>query len=73
MIVCEKEEVVYDDNGLEAVIFTAQGDMRQVTLSSIFIHGHLAILFNGCPKSYCCYRVVGGGSYSQWDLVSPGS
>ena len=28
--VCEAEEVDYDDQGMEAVIFTAEGDMRQV-------------------------------------------
>lgn len=35
--VCEKEDVSYADDGLEAIIFTAQGDMRQVLqyLSSI--------------------------------------
>jgi replication factor C subunit 2/4 len=29
MDVCEKEKVEYTDDGLEAVVFTAQGDMRQ--------------------------------------------
>jgi len=28
--VCTSENVSYTDDGLEAVIFTAQGDMRQV-------------------------------------------
>lgn len=28
--VCEKEKVAYNDEGLEAIIFTAEGDMRQV-------------------------------------------
>ena len=28
--VCELEKVSHDDSGLEAVIFTSQGDMRQV-------------------------------------------
>jgi len=28
--VCTSEKVSYTDDGLEAVIFTAQGDMRQV-------------------------------------------
>lgn len=28
--VCESEKVSFTDDGLEAVIFTAQGDMRQV-------------------------------------------
>ena len=28
--VCEAENVSYTDDGIEAVIFTAQGDMRQV-------------------------------------------
>nr|XP_023013053.1 replication factor C subunit 2 [Leptinotarsa decemlineata] len=27
--ICEKEDVKYTDDGLEAVVFTAQGDMRQ--------------------------------------------
>lgn len=27
--VCEKEQVSYTDDGLEAIVFTAQGDMRQ--------------------------------------------
>lgn len=30
LTVCELENVSYTDDGLEAVIFTAQGDMRQV-------------------------------------------
>lgn len=30
MNVIEKENVPYTDDGLEAIIFTAQGDMRQV-------------------------------------------
>lgn len=30
MNVIEKEKVPYTDDGLEAIIFTAQGDMRQV-------------------------------------------
>lgn len=30
LAVCEKENVSYTDDGLEAIIFTAQGDMRQV-------------------------------------------
>ncbi|XP_013390801.1 replication factor C subunit 2 [Lingula anatina] len=29
LTVCEKENVSYSDDGLEAVVFTAQGDMRQ--------------------------------------------
>lgn len=28
--IVEKEDVAYTDDGLEAIIFTAQGDMRQV-------------------------------------------
>lgn len=28
--VCEAEAVSYTDDGLEAIVFTAQGDMRQV-------------------------------------------
>lgn len=30
MKIVEKEDVPYADDGLEAIIFTAQGDMRQV-------------------------------------------
>ena len=30
LTICEQEAVSYTDDGLEAVIFTAQGDMRQV-------------------------------------------
>ncbi|KAI0224572.1 Replication factor C subunit 2 [Lamellibrachia satsuma] len=29
LAVCEKEAVIYTDEGIEAIIFTAQGDMRQ--------------------------------------------
>ena len=29
--VCALENVSYTDDGLEAIVFTAQGDMRQVT------------------------------------------
>lgn len=31
MEVCEAEAVSYTDDGLEAIVFTAQGDMRQVS------------------------------------------
>lgn len=31
MEVCKKENVSYTDDGLEALVFTAQGDMRQVS------------------------------------------
>lgn len=31
--VCEAESVSYTDDGLEAIVFTAQGDMRQVEKS----------------------------------------
>jgi len=37
--VCEAENVSYTDDGIEAIIFTAQGDMRQVF--GIILH---------CPK-----------------------
>ena len=29
MEVCQKEDLSHTDDGLEAVVFTAQGDMRQ--------------------------------------------
>jgi len=29
LIVCDKENVAYSDDGMEAIVFTAQGDMRQ--------------------------------------------
>ena len=31
MDVCQREDIEYTDDGLEAVVFTAQGDMRQGT------------------------------------------
>ena len=31
--ICEQENVSYTDDGIEAIIFTAQGDMRQVCAS----------------------------------------
>ena len=34
LTVCEKEDVSYADDGLEAIIFTAQGDMRQVDMAT---------------------------------------
>lgn len=33
MTVLEQEKVQYTDDGLEAIIFTAQGDMRQVRVA----------------------------------------
>ena len=33
MQICEMEKVKQTDDGLEAIVFTAQGDMRQVTFS----------------------------------------
>jgi replication factor C subunit 2/4 len=30
LTICEQESVSYTDDGLEAIIFTAQGDMRHV-------------------------------------------
>jgi len=35
--VCTSENVSYTDDGLEAVIFTAQGDMRQVIHTSVWV------------------------------------
>jgi replication factor C subunit 2/4 len=29
LVVCEREQVAHNDEGLEAIIFTADGDMRQ--------------------------------------------
>lgn len=34
---CKEENVSYSNDGLEAVIFTAQGDLRQVIMISIFV------------------------------------
>lgn len=39
MNVIEKENVPYTDDGLEAIIFTAQGDMRQVCALAVRRHG----------------------------------
>lgn len=35
LYVCDQEKVDFNDNGLEAILFTAQGDMRQVTFFKI--------------------------------------
>lgn len=35
--VCESEKVSYTDDGLEAIVFTAQGDMRQVLFETSII------------------------------------
>ena len=40
--VCDRESVSYTDDGIEAIIFTAQGDMRQV--SSKYICSRINIL-----------------------------
>lgn len=32
--ICEAESITYDDNGLEAIIYTSQGDMRQVSIKA---------------------------------------
>ena len=37
--VCTSENVSYTDDGLEAVIFTAQGDMRQVLYRASLLRG----------------------------------
>ena len=36
--VLEKENVSYTDDGIEAIIFTAQGDMRQVSTINRYRH-----------------------------------
>lgn len=33
--VCEAEKVIYDNSGIDALVFTAQGDMRQVILLGV--------------------------------------
>ena len=38
MEIIDKENVPYTDDGLEAILFTAQGDMRQVAISVAFNH-----------------------------------
>lgn len=35
MDVCQRESIEYTDDGLEAVVFTAQGDMRQGNVQTI--------------------------------------
>ena len=37
MDVCQRESIEYSDDGLEAVVFTAQGDMRQGKFPKICI------------------------------------
>lgn len=33
--VCDLEKVSYADDGLEAIVFTAQGDLRQVIITIV--------------------------------------
>lgn len=40
--VCEAEQVDHTDDGLEAIVFTAQGDMRQVGGASSLLASLLA-------------------------------
>lgn len=54
--VIERESVIYTPEGLEAVVFTADGDMRQVRLrfdvlscSSAFPPSPLPSLLTTCP------------------------
>lgn len=35
--VCKAENVTYDNGGIDAIVFTAQGDMRQVGLCSYYV------------------------------------
>ena len=39
--VCDKENVKYVENGLEAIVFTAQGDMRQALNNLQVINLHI--------------------------------
>lgn len=36
LVVCEKESVEYVKDGLEAIVFTAQGDMRQASARQLW-------------------------------------
>mmetsp|Transcript_28685 Transcript_28685/g.59710 ORF Transcript_28685/g.59710 Transcript_28685/m.59710 type:complete len:348 (-) Transcript_28685:1174-2217(-) len=55
--VCEKEEISYSDDGLEAIIFTAEGDMRnalnnlQSTVSG-FEHVNQTNVFKVCDQPH---------------------
>lgn len=49
MEVIELENVKYVDDGLEAIIFTAQGDMRQVIF---FKKSYIVVLFFVSSFSY---------------------
>ena len=55
--VCEQEEVSYSDDGLQAIIFTAEGDMRnalnnlQATVSG-FEHVNTANVFKVCDQPH---------------------
>ncbi|XP_065226976.1 replication factor C subunit 2 [Planococcus citri] len=55
--ICNKEEVTYSDDGLEAIVFTAQGDMRQAlnNLQSTFNgfgHVNSANVFKVCDEPH---------------------
>ena len=52
--VCEQEHVDFTDDGLEAIVFTAQGDMRQVCL-----------LFSGLWKWYAHLSHL---TQDKWDI-----
>ena len=58
MAVCEKENVSHTEDGLEAILFTAQGDMRQVTnvdLSKLFNCLNAASYNNNLCISIICF------------------
>jgi len=72
--VCKEETVSYSNDGLEAVIFTAQGDLRQVITSIILLNICICIyivstLDMGCGGvgvcSVPCDRKVAGSNVPQ--------
>ena len=52
LVVCEKETVAYNEEGLEAIIFTADGDMRQ-SLNNLQVRGLWAEVFWGGGAELC--------------------
>lgn len=46
--VCTSENVSFTDDGLEAIIFTAQGDMRQVRFAKCHLHFRVSV------EKHCC-------------------
>ena len=59
-MVCQAEGVAYTNDGLEAVVFTADGDMRQA-LNNLQASGGKCLWRAGVGWGGCCLRLSGRG------------